>query len=68
MNLLQWNVNDFQTRRPDLQALILYRDLPIICLEETYLRPSLALTCAASRPIVTIIRPDKGPVEERLSL
>jgi exonuclease III len=37
MELLQWKVNSLQTQYPDLQDLIQFHDLPIICLQETHL-------------------------------
>jgi exonuclease III len=43
MDLLQWNVNGFRTRLPDLQPLIQFRNPAILCLQETHLRPSHAL-------------------------
>jgi exonuclease III len=43
MDLLQWNVNGFRTRSPDLQALIHGPNPAVVYLKETHLRPSDAL-------------------------
>jgi hypothetical protein len=43
MDLLQWNVNGFQTLLLDLQALIYCCNLAIICLQETHVHHPHAL-------------------------